>query len=109
MNEKLNMNGQFVLTDQKADCTLGYIKRIVASRSRDERQDSPPPLCSCEIPPGALCSAGGPPKYEGHGPYESSSEEGHEDYERARAPLLCRQAERAGVMLPVEGKAMRRP
>lgn len=36
VDEKLNMNGKFVLTDQKADCILGCIKRSMASRSRDE-------------------------------------------------------------------------
>ena len=50
--------------------------------------DSAPLLRSRETPPAALRSALGPPTKEGHGPVGASPEEGHEDGQRAGAPLL---------------------
>jgi len=41
--------------------------------------DSPPLLCSHEIPPAVLCSSMGSPAQEGHRHFEAGSEEGHDD------------------------------
>jgi len=47
VDEKLNTTRQCELTDQKANCTLGYIKRSMASRSREGIL----PLCSALVRP----------------------------------------------------------
>ncbi|PKU48708.1 rna-directed dna polymerase from mobile element jockey- hypothetical protein [Limosa lapponica baueri] len=52
MDEKLDMSRQCALAAQKANHILGYIKRIVASRSREVIL----PLCSGETSPGVLCA-----------------------------------------------------
>jgi len=45
VGEKLDMSHQCVLTDQKANCILCYIKRSMASRSREGIL----PLCSALV------------------------------------------------------------
>jgi len=49
------------------------------------------------------------PTQEGHEAVGSGTEEGHEDDQRARAPPLLEQAERAGALQPIEGKALEGP
>jgi len=73
-----------VLGAQKANHVLGYIKRRVASRSREVIL----PLCSGQTPPGVLCSALESPAQERHGLVGAGPEEGHKDDLRAGAPLL---------------------
>ena len=55
-------------------------------------------------PPGVLCLTLEPPAQEGYGALEANPEEGPEDDHRAGAPLLQRQAERAGVVQHGEEK-----
>ena len=49
------------------------------------------------------------PTQEGHEAVGAGPEEGHEDDQRARAPPLLEQAERAGALQPIEGKALEGP
>jgi len=46
---------------------------------------------------------------EGHGAAGAGPEEGHEDFERAEAPLLCRKFEGIGLIQPGEEKGLGRP
>ncbi|GAB0183398.1 cAMP-dependent protein kinase inhibitor alpha [Grus japonensis] len=84
VDEKLNMSRQCAFAPQKANCILGCIRRSMTSRSRKVIL----PLCSRETPPGVLCLALGALVQERHGPTRVSPEEGHEDDQRAGAPLL---------------------
>lgn len=52
---------------------------------------------SVTLPPALESSA-----QEGLGPVEASAEEGYKDNQRAGAPLLCRRADRAGMVHPGE-------
>lgn len=103
--EKLDMGQQCVLAAQKASCILGCIRRGVASREREEIV--PPPLCPCRTPSWRTVSRPGAPSTGGMWSCWSESRGGHEDDQRAGAPLLRRHAERAGLFSV--GKAPGRP
>ncbi|PKU35415.1 rna-directed dna polymerase from mobile element jockey-like [Limosa lapponica baueri] len=104
VDEKQNMSQQCALTTQKANCILGYIKRSVASRSREMTLSLRPG----ETPPGVLCPALESSAQKGHRSVGMGLEEGHQDDQRAGAPLLGRQADRFGVVQAREEKAPRR-
>jgi len=59
-----------------------------------EISDFPLLLCPCEDPSGVLCSRQGPPEQEGCEAVGMGLEEGHEDDQRAEAPLSWRKTER---------------
>jgi len=84
VDEKLDRRQQCVPAAQKANHILGFIKRTMASRSREVIL----PLCSAEIPPAVLRSALEPTVQERHGPVGAGPEEGHQNDPRAGAPLL---------------------
>ena len=73
--------------------------------------DSIPVLSSHETSPGVLHPALEPPTQGGHGVVGAGPEESHDDDDdqRAGAPPLRGQAERAGALQPGEEKALRRP
>ncbi|GAB0185446.1 cAMP-dependent protein kinase inhibitor alpha [Grus japonensis] len=102
VDKKLNMSQQCAPAAQKANHILGCIKRSVTSTSREVIL----PLCSCEIPP--LSSSEASSTRQTWSCW-SESRGGHEDDQRAGAPLLWRQAERVGVVQPEEKKAPGRP
>jgi len=74
-------------------CSLGAqlypIKREMANSTRDMTV----PLYHYEVPSGVLHPGVGTPAQEGCRAVEAGPEEGHEDAQRAGAPLLQRQAE----------------
>jgi len=84
VDEKLHMSHQCALPAQKASCILSYIKRSMASMSREGIL----PLCSGETPPGVLHPALDAPAQEEHGAVREGPEESHKDDPRAGAPLL---------------------
>ena len=68
------------------------------------------PLCSTLVrPPCSAVSSSGAPDIRRTRTCWSESRGGHEDAQRAGAPLLWRQGERVGVAQPGEGKALGRP
>ncbi|PKU42345.1 rna-directed dna polymerase from mobile element jockey- hypothetical protein [Limosa lapponica baueri] len=83
---KLNMTQQHVLAAQKVNHILGCIKINVVSRSRE--MILPPLPCSGETPPGVLRPALESSALEGHRPARAGPVEGHENDQRAGAPLL---------------------
>ena len=97
----MNVSCQCVLAAQKAKCILGYIKRSVTSRWREV-------ILLLWAPTWSTASSSGAPT-QGHWAVGSDPEESHEDEQRAGAPLLWGQAERAGVLQPREEKAVRWP
>jgi len=70
VDRKLDMSWQCALAAQKAKRILGYVKRSVASRSREVI-----PLYSHETPSGVLCPILGSPVEEKHGPFGADLEE----------------------------------
>ena len=65
-----------------------------------EGGDSTPLLCSRETPPGVLRPVLVSPAQEGHGVVGAGSEEDHKNDQRAGAPPLWGQTERAGALQP---------
>ena len=90
VDERLNMSWQCVLAAQKANYVLGCIKRSFTSRLREVILF----LCSALV---GLHLEWRPPTREGHGAVGVDPEEGYEDNQRAGAPSLWEQAERAGA------------
>ena len=85
VDEKLNMALQRTLAAQKANRTLGCIKRSVATTWREMIL----PLYSTLVRPHLkYCVQICGPQGGDMGLSEQSSEEGHEDDQRAGAPLL---------------------
>ncbi|TRZ26123.1 hypothetical protein HGM15179_000973 [Zosterops borbonicus] len=66
-------------------------------------------LCFHDTSPGVLHPVLGSPAWEGHGPAGVSPEEDHNNDQRAGAPLLCRQTDRAGAAQSGQAKALGRP
>ncbi|KAJ7395722.1 hypothetical protein BTVI_151964 [Pitangus sulphuratus] len=77
VDERLDSSWQCVLEAQKATCILGYIKRIVAGRSREMIL----PLYSTLIRPHMeyCVQLWGSLAQERHGPVGADPEKGHED------------------------------
>jgi len=94
VDQKLNMSQQCALAAQKVNCVLGCIRREAVRRYRVEVVY----LCPYEAPSGILYPGLGPSVEERCGIFEEGPEEGHEDDERSGAPLIWRQAERAGLV-----------
>ena len=99
MDERLSESHQCLLAAQKANSILGCIKRSMTSRAREVIL----PFCFHVTPPGVLCPVLGSPTQEGHGAVGVGPDKGHEDDQRAGAPLLWGQAERAGALQAGEG------
>ncbi|GAB0179563.1 mitochondrial enolase superfamily member 1 [Grus japonensis] len=84
VDKKLNMTQQYALAAQKASCILGYIKRSMTSRSREVILT----LYSTIVRPHLEYCVQLWRSQEGRGAVGESPEEGHEDDQRAGAPLL---------------------
>ncbi|GAB0199164.1 hypothetical protein GRJ2_002381800 [Grus japonensis] len=106
VDEKLNMSWQCALAAQKANRVLGCITSSMTSRSREGILPLYPALVR---PPCSTASSSGVPRTRRTWSCWSESRGGHEDDQRAGAPLLWRQAERVGIVQPGEEKAPGRP
>ena len=53
-----------------------------------EKEGCVPLLCHCVAPSAVLCPGLGPPVQDGYGAVGVGPEQGHEDAQRAGAPLL---------------------
>ncbi|GAB0191304.1 mitochondrial enolase superfamily member 1 [Grus japonensis] len=85
-----------------ANCVLGCIPSSMPSRSREGIL----PLYSTLLrPPCSAASSSGVPRTRRTWSCWSESRGGHQDAQRAGAPLLWRQAERVGLVQPGEEKA----
>ena len=71
--------------------------------------DPAPLLCSGEASPGVLCPDVESSVQERCGPVGVHPEEGHKNVPRDGTPPLLVEAERAGAVQPLEGKAPGRP
>ena len=88
MEEELDMSQQCVLAAKKANCILSCIKREVASREKEVVVAFDSALVRLYLPrypSGILCPDPGPPAQETGA---VGAAEGHEDDQRAGAPLL---------------------
>ena len=79
------MSQQCALAAQKANSILGSIRR---GGQQGEGGDYTTLLYTCKAPSGVLPPGLGPPTWETYGAFGEGSEEGHEDDQRAGAPLL---------------------
>ena len=70
--------------------------------------DCPSLLRPCEAPSGILCPDLGPPTEKRCGAFKKGPQKSHEYDQRAEAPLLCRQAEGAGLVQSGEEKGAER-
>ncbi|GAB0193759.1 cAMP-dependent protein kinase inhibitor alpha [Grus japonensis] len=85
VGEQLNMTQQCVLAAQKANRVLGCITSRVTSRSREGIL----PLCSALLrPPCSAASSSGVSNVRHTWSCQNKSRGGHEDDQRAGAPLL---------------------
>ncbi|PKU38756.1 hypothetical protein llap_10939 [Limosa lapponica baueri] len=83
VDEKLNMSRKCVVTAQKANGILGYIKRSMASRSREVIL-----FLYSTLMRSHLVYCGQPSVRERHEPVGLGPAEGHKDGQRAGAALL---------------------
>ena len=90
------------------ESNMGCINRGVSSRTR-EIDDYFPLLCPFKTPSEVLHPDLGAPAQERCRTFETGTGEGHEDGQRAGAPLLQRQAEGARLLQSGEEKALGRP
>lgn len=84
--KKLSMTQQRAIEAQKASCILDSLKRSVAGRVREGIL----PLCSQKTLPAEMGSALWHPTKQGQRLIGVRLEKGHEDAQRAEAPLLGR-------------------
>jgi len=85
-----------MLVDEKLNMTRQCAHKGQPHPGLDQKQrgqqgeggDSAPPLCSGESPPGVLCPCLEPSAQERHGAVGAGPEEGHNNDQRAGAPLL---------------------
>ena len=86
VDKQLNMTQQCALAVQKANRTLGCIKKQHGHQV--EGGHSSNLLCSNETAPGVLCPALEPSAQEGHASVRVGPEEGQKNVPRAGASLL---------------------
>ncbi|PKU42858.1 rna-directed dna polymerase from mobile element jockey-like [Limosa lapponica baueri] len=86
VDEKLNMSAAVRAGSPESQGHPGLHQKKCGQQVKGG--DSAPLLYSDETPPGVLCPALDPSAQEGHEPYGTGPEEGHEADQRAGAPLL---------------------